>query len=293
ALRKSEAKNRALLQAVPDLIAQLGRDGTFLDYKSAKDSDPLLPPEQFLGRKVHEVHPPEVARQLMASVEQVLQTRETQVCEYQLLQDGALRDYEARIVACGEDEVMAIVRDITERKRAEEALLRLSSAVRIATDSIVITDLEGRIVEVNDATLKMYGTADKEDLLGKSAFDLIVPEDRVKAFAGMEETLDKGFIQHEYQIIIKDGSTLPVELSATLMNDTRGNPVGFVGVSRDITQRKRAEEALRRSEEYFRLLTENALDIIVLLNNDGTVRYQSPSAARVLGYKLEEAIGKS
>src|SRR5213594_2057674 len=92
ALRKSEAKNRALLQAVPDLIAQLGRDGTFLDYKSAKDSDPLLPPEQFLGRKVPEVHPPEVARQLMASVEQVLQTRETQVCEYQLLQDGALRD---------------------------------------------------------------------------------------------------------------------------------------------------------------------------------------------------------
>src|SRR2546425_354391 len=104
-------------------------------------------------------------------------------------QAGALRDYEARIVACGGDEVMAIVRDITERKRAEEALLRLSSAVRIATDSIVITDLEGRIVEVNDATLKMYGTADKEDLLGKSAFDLIVPEDRVKAFAGMEETL--------------------------------------------------------------------------------------------------------
>ena len=293
ALRKSEAKNRALLQAVPDLIAQLGRDGTFLDYKSAKDSDPLLPPEQFLGRKVPEVHPPEVARQLMASVEQVLQTGETQVCEYRLLQGGALRDYEARIVACGEDEVMAIVRDITERKRAEEALLRLSSAVRIATDSIVITDLEGRIVEVNDATLKMYGTADKEDLLGKSAFDLIVPEDRVKAFAGMEETLDKGFIQNEYQIIIKDGSTLPVELSATLMNDTRGNPVGFVGVSRDITQRKRAEEALRRSEEYFRLLTENALDIIILLNSDGTVRYQSPSAARVLGYKLEEAIGKS
>ena len=294
ALRKSEAKNRALLQAVPDLIAQLGRDGTFLDYKSAKDSDPLLPPEQFLGRKVPEVHPPEVARQLMASVEQVLQTGETQVCEYRLLQGGALRDYEVRIVACGEDEVMAIVRDITERKRAEEALLRLSSAVRIATDSIVIADLEGRIVEVNDATLKMYGTADKEDLLGKSAFDLIVPEDQVKAFAGMEETLDKGFTQNrEYQIIIKDGSTLPVEMSATLMKDTRGNPVGFVGVSRDITQRKRAEEALRRSEEYFRLLTENALDIIILLNSDGTVRYQSPSAARVLGYKLEEAIGKS
>ncbi|TMA59345.1 MAG: PAS domain-containing sensor histidine kinase, partial [Deltaproteobacteria bacterium] len=290
----SEAKNRALLQAVPDLIVQLSRDGTFLDCKPAKDSDPLLPPEQFLGRKVHEVHPPEVARQLMASVEQVLQTRETQVCEYQLLQDGARRDYEARIVACGEDEVMAIGRDITERKRAEEALLRLSSAVKLATDSIVIADLEGRIVEVNDATLKMYGTDNKEELLGKSAFDLIVPGDRAQAVVARDETLDKGVISNlEYSIITKDGSAVPVELSATLMKDTRGNPVGFVGVSRDITQRKRAEEALRRSEEYFRLLTENALDIIILLNSDGTVRYQSPSAERVLGYQLEEAIGKS
>src|SRR5437762_4259784 len=192
ALRKSEAKNRALLQAVPDLIVQLSRDGTFLDCKPAKDSDSLLPPEQFLGRKVHEVHPPEVARQLMASVEQVLQTRETQVCEYQMLQDGARRDYEARIVACGEDEVMAIGRDITERKRAEEALLRLSSAVKLATDSIVIADLEGRIVEVNDATLKMYGTDNKGELLGKSAFDLIVPGDRAQAVVARDETLDKG-----------------------------------------------------------------------------------------------------
>src|SRR3989442_4967143 len=64
ALRKSEAKNRALLQAVPDFIAQLGRDGAFLDYKSAKDSDPFLPPEPILRSKVAEVHPPEVARQL-------------------------------------------------------------------------------------------------------------------------------------------------------------------------------------------------------------------------------------
>src|SRR2546425_6947121 len=293
ALRKSEAKNRALLQAVPDLIAQLGRDGTFLDCKPAKDSDPLLPPEQFLGKKVHEVHPPEVAQRLMDSVEQVLQTGETQVCEYRLLQGGALRDYEVRIVACGEDEVMAIVRDITERKRAEEALLRLSSAVRIATDSIVIADLEGRIVEVNDATLKMYGTEDKGELIGKSVFDLITPVNRAQAVVAREQTLDKGFISNlEYGVITKDGSAVPVEVSATLMSDTSGNPVGFVGVSRDITQRKRAEEALRHSEEYFRLLIENALDIIILLNSDGTVRYQSPSAERLLGYKLEEAIGK-
>src|SRR5207247_3958989 len=77
--------------------------------------------------------------------------------------------------------VQGIARDITKRKRTEEELLRLSTAVRMSTDSIVISDLEGKIVEVNEATLKMYGTEDKRNLLGKSAFDLIVPADRAKA----------------------------------------------------------------------------------------------------------------
>src|SRR2546425_6092066 len=101
ALRKSEAKNRALLQTVPDLIVQISRDGTFLDRKLVKDSDPLLPPEQFLGRKVHEVHPPEVAQRLMASVEQAMQTGETQVCEYRLLQGVPLGDIKAGLAASG------------------------------------------------------------------------------------------------------------------------------------------------------------------------------------------------
>ena len=192
-------------------------------------------------------------------------------------------------------EANALLRqEITERMQVEEEIIRLSTAVRMSTDSIVICDLEGKIIDANEATLKMYGTTEKGDLLGKSAFELIVPEDRAKAFAGMEETLDKGFLQNrEYQVIIKDGSTIPVEMSVALMKDADGKSVGFVGINRDVTERKRAVEALRRSEEHFRLLIENALDIIILLNRDGTVRYQSPSAERVLGYKQEEAIGEN
>jgi PAS domain S-box-containing protein len=72
-----------------------------------------------------------------------------------------------------------------------------------------------------------------------------------------------------------------------------GQPIGIQGIARDISERKRAAEALRRSEEHFRLLIDNALDIIILLNGDGTVRYQSPSAERVLGYKAGEVLGTS
>jgi len=114
--------------------------------------------------------------------------------------------------------------EIAERQRTEEELIRLSTAVRMSTDSIVLCDLTGNISDVNEATLKMYGTTEKGDLLGKSAFELIVPEDRAKAIAGMEETLDKGFVQNrEYQIIIKNGRTIPVEMSVALMKDSGGN----------------------------------------------------------------------
>ena len=106
-------------------------------------------------------------------------------------------------------QLFAIVRDITERKRAEENLLRLSSAVRTSVDSIVLTDIEGRMIEVNGATLAMYGTHDKADLIGKSAFELIVPEDREKAFAGMGAVLEKGYVKgQEYRVVSKKVATL-------------------------------------------------------------------------------------
>jgi PAS domain S-box-containing protein len=180
-----------------------------------------------------------------------------------------------------------------ERERTEEELLRLSSAFRMSTDSIVIADLSGIIVEVNEATLQMYGTQDKGDLVGKSAFELIVPEERERAFTGMEETLKEGFLKNrEYHVLIKDGSSLPVEMSVALMKNASGNPVGFVGISRDIAERQRTEEVLRRSEHYFRSLIENALDVIFITNGDGTIRYLSPSGERVFGYTAEDAIGK-
>jgi PAS domain S-box-containing protein len=117
-------------------------------------------------------------------------------------------------------------------------------------DSIVISDLEGKIIDVNEATLKGYGADDKGDLIGKSSFDLIAPEDLEKAFASMEEVLEKGYSGgREYHIITKDGSRTPVEMSVAIVKGVDGKPTGFVGITRDITERKRAEKALKEYSE--------------------------------------------
>ena len=135
ALRESEAKNRALLDAIPDMMFVISKDGTYLDFNPAQGQEPLLPPSEFLGKTVFEVMPPELARQTIQYVERTLQSGASQLFEYQLAeQDGAIGHYEARLVVSSvqADEVLAIVRNITQRK-AREALIEAERA-RIARD---------------------------------------------------------------------------------------------------------------------------------------------------------------
>ena len=123
ALRNSEARNRALIHAIPDLMLRIRADGVFLDYIVAEDSSDLaVTPETFLGKNIHDVMPAEFADQVMRRVKQALDTGTGQTFEYQLpvpLGSSDIRDFEARIVVSGGDEVLAIVRDITERRAVE------------------------------------------------------------------------------------------------------------------------------------------------------------------------------
>jgi PAS domain S-box-containing protein len=119
ALRASEARLRALLEAVPDMIFELARDGAILYFMPAPEMQPLLPPEQFLGKRLYDVMPPHIAALSMEAIARALDADQVQQIEYQLPEGERLGDFEARLVASGPDRVMSIVRDITERKQAE------------------------------------------------------------------------------------------------------------------------------------------------------------------------------
>lgn len=122
ALKRSEEKNRALLNAIPDMMFQLRRDGTLLDYKRAKDLEPLVPPSKFLGKNIADVLPSDVAAPTLRFIERALETGAVQIFEYAFALKEAAREFEARIAVSGRDEVLAVIRDITQRKRAEKEL---------------------------------------------------------------------------------------------------------------------------------------------------------------------------
>ncbi len=119
ALRRSVTTNRALLNAMPDTMLRISRDGTLVNFKAAKERalGPAL--DRMVGQSIRGLFPAEVMPQMAQCIEQALQGGETQVFEYSQPLGGATHDYEARVVVSGDDEVLAIVRDITERKRVE------------------------------------------------------------------------------------------------------------------------------------------------------------------------------
>ena len=116
ALRRSELRMRALLDAIPDMIFEFKRDGTILQFISSATNRPLLPPEQFLGKTIHEVLPASVVNQTTFAIERALDSGHVHAFEYQLLQDGENKTFEARITPLSTDTVLAIVREVTLQK---------------------------------------------------------------------------------------------------------------------------------------------------------------------------------
>ena len=122
-LRESEATNRALLESIPDLMFRMDREGRFLDYRARQD-DLFMPPDEFLGKKLELVLPEEIAGAAMNGIQRALETGEIQTFEYRIPDGEGWRYHECRVVVSGADEVLGIVRNITQSKEAEEARLR-------------------------------------------------------------------------------------------------------------------------------------------------------------------------
>ena len=156
-----------------------------------------------------------------------------------------------------------IARDITERKRAEDALReseeRYRTLVETSPDAITLMDLNLNIVMANRRALILYGYENPEEVIGQSAFDFIAPEDRPRAVEDLRKMLETGSIgTPEYSLLRKGGVPFPAEVRVSLILNAEKKPRAFICVSRDITEHKRAEEALRESEKKFRELFDEA-----------------------------------
>lgn len=195
------------------------------------------------------------------------------------------------------DKVIEIVQDITERKNAEKSIIEekefTETAVNALTDTFFVYDpANGKAIRWNRNFNRVTGYSDEEIASMKAPDDWYSEEDLKKAEEAIEKTFQEGHAIIEMSLITKSGKTAPTEYSSVMIKDNEGNPKYIIAIGRDITERKKAEEALKESEEKYRNLVDRANDGIII-NKDGILRFVNDRAADMMGYNVEEMMNNS
>ncbi len=178
--------------------------------------------------------------------------------------------------------------EVVEALKESEALYR--SLVETSPDAVTVTDLNGRIIYVSQQTLELHGYERPEEMLGKSAVELIASADRKRAIANMQKTLTRGCVRNlEYILLRKDGSPFIGELNASLVKDAFGKPKAFIGITRHISERRQAEAALKASEEKYRHVVEQSVQGIFIAQGwPPRIVYANRAAGEIFGYTPEQ-----
>jgi diguanylate cyclase (GGDEF)-like protein/PAS domain S-box-containing protein len=200
--------------------------------------------------------------------------------------------------------IVGETRDITERKKAEDLLKKSEEQYRLLADHVKdqvwLMDMKLNITYVSPSVERLTGYS-SEEIKKLPLKKLLTPESLEKAleFTSIKmpkaiKTSSKDFVFRtlELEFILKGGQTVWGECSFSFIRDDQGKVVSILGESRDITDRKFAEEELHKEEQRFRALIEHSSDIIVVLDPQATITYINPAIEHFLGFKPEERIGK-
>ena len=185
-------------------------------------------------------------------------------------------------------------RDITAKKKEQAELERYRDFMENIADGCFENDLAGTNTYTNEIGARRLGLT-KEEFIGMNSRQYTKPEEAkriARIFGEIYRTGKPAFID-EYELIRKDGQTFFIEMSASLIRDAAGKPIGFRGTTRDITEKKKTQDKLKESEAKYRSLTENMNDVVWTTDMNLVITYMSPSVKKALDYVPEELIGRS
>lgn len=294
-MEEDQNKFEALIKALPDLLFFLSAEGIFLDFHAPDPLALIVPPDRFLGKPVTEILPRDLGGKLETLMSQVLESGQAAALEYPLSISGTVRYFEARLVRFDRVKILAIVRDITDRKELEKALgeseAKYKQLVDCAPTGIWEIDYEKqRILSVNDVMCTYLGYT-REEILSRHPLDFLT-EDSQRIFGErLRKIMARESVPNLFELDVKNrqGSIVSVLINIREIHE-EGRLKGALAVAQDITLRKKAERAVRESEGHLRALMESAENFAVYrLAFDPTnpyglnVVFVSPSIRELMG----------
>ena len=297
-LRESEARFQALTNNSSAAIFLKDSAGRYLLVNKRHEEWYGVTLEEIEGKTDLEIFPKAFADANLARDRELMERRAPLEHEWEKLgADGMPKDFlTVRFPVFGEGAELVgiggIISDITERKRAEVQLRNLSQAVDQSASLIVITDIEGTIEYVNPKMAEMTGYA-LEELIGGNPRVWKSADTPGQDHARLWSTITAGHDwRGELQNRRKDGSLYWVAATVSPVKAPDGTITHFIGVQEDITEAKRAEEAVQRSEEAKRAIFAASSDSIFLFDRDGTILDANEAGAKGFGRAVEEVIGQ-
>ena len=258
AIRVGEARSRALLSVLPDAMIRTNRQGEYLEVRG-NQAGLVRPAEDLIGLTIRDTLPPELVERVFEAIDRTLSSGQLQTVDYELEVDGARRNFEARMIPSGPDEVVTVVRDFTsERELREELTARLAqlereqlftaTVVNTAPVIFLLVDTAGRIVRFNSTCEQLTGFVDDEAMRGRLFWEAFVdPVDHflaeeMLAILGREAPL----VEQELRWRTRSGAELVVATCSTAISDADGSAHILV-CGLDVTERERHLDELRAS----------------------------------------------
>ncbi len=295
ALRASEAQYRGIFEASADALLLWDANYRVVDVNRAYENFYAKRRETVVGKSMEEVLPPSIVESRRELVRRALRGETGELQTTGTRADGTTFDLELRFIPFehgGKPHVLAIGRDITERKRAENALRASEAQYRAifeaATDSLQLLDAQCRVVDVNPAYERMYGKR-RDDVVGKGLADLVPAPFRKERLALVQRALEGTVAELLTTGFRGDGT--PFELEVRVIPFRHRGELHVLGIARDITERKRAEEAMRASEEQYRAIFNASADALVLRDAGFRIVDVNATYERMSGWTRDEVIG--
>jgi two-component system NtrC family sensor kinase len=298
ALRESEERYRELANSISDVFFAMDEHLRYTYWNKASEILTGIRMEDAIGKSLREIFPdtPGV-RRAEKMYRKVLKTQQSQTFVNDYDTDG--RHYLFEISAYPSNGGISVfVKDITERKQAEEALEqseeRYRDILEKMEDSYFEVDLGGHLTFVNGAACRHMGYS-REELIGMSYKSYTSEDDIESVFRVYNEVYRTGVPNEGFawRVIRKDGTRGFAETSVSLQRNSKGEIIGFRGVGRNVTERKQAEQKLSESEQKYRLIFENSPDCIAQIDREGRYLAANPATAKSLGVPVEELVGKT